>query len=214
MKTILYYTSNRETPKFEAKIVAKLLENCGNLPIISVSQKPMDLGKNICVGDVGHSYLNLYRQQLVGAKKAKTEYLIFAEADFLYPKEYFEFEPKGENIYLYDNVWILHKRKLASFRRKSFSHGVQFVKRKYLIDRLERGLKGLPKWFDGNPSPWMSHKQRRLVTTPLFTFFHGDIPCISFKTGDGMNMWTALKKNWCLVFSILCLVRIRPNIKH
>jgi hypothetical protein len=194
MKTILYYTSNQEKPEFEKKIINKLLKNCGGLPIISVSQKPMDLGKNICVGNVGHSYLNLYRQQLVGAKKAKTEYLVFAEADFLYPKEYFELEPTGENVYLYNNVWILHRRKVMSFRKKSYSHGAQIVKRDYLIERLEKGLKGLPEWFNGNPVPWLSRKQRKFVTVPPFALFHGDIPCISFKTGDAMNMWTAIER--------------------
>jgi hypothetical protein len=159
-----------------------------------VSQKPLKLGKNICVGDVGHSYLNLYRQQLMGAKAAKTKYLVFAEADYLYPKEYFEFEPKDKNVYLADNIWILYKRKLLSFRKKNYSHGAQIVKRKYLINRLEKGLKGLPEWFDGNPVPWLSTKQKKLVAEPPFTLFHNEIPCISFKTGDGMNMWTATKK--------------------
>ena len=49
--TIIYCSSNKELPEFEAKIVANLLKNCGDLPIISVTQKPMDLGRNICVGD-------------------------------------------------------------------------------------------------------------------------------------------------------------------
>ena len=194
MKTILYYTSNREDPKFERKIIRKLLENSGGLPIVSVSQKPMNLGKNICVGDIGHSYLNLYRQQLIGAKKARTKYLIFAEADYLYPKEYFEFEPKNENVYLYDNIWILYKRKYLSFRKKNISHGAQIVKRKYLIERLENGLKGMPQWYNGNPVPWLSRRQMKLVTEPPYSLFHGNIACISFKTGDGMNMWTAIER--------------------
>lgn len=203
MKTVLYYTSNQESASFEAKIIAKLKENCNGLPIVSVSQKPLKLGKNICVGNVGHSYLNLYRQQLIGAKAARTKYLIFAEADFLYPKEYFEFEPDGKNVYLSDNIWILYSRKLLSYRRKDYSHGAQIVKRAYLIERLEKGLKGLPEWFDGNPVPWLSTKQKKLVTEPPFTKFHTETPAISFKTGDGMNMWTAtLKQRHCRKMSL------------
>ena len=193
-KTILYYTSNRENSRFEKKIIAKLVENSGGLPIISVSQKPMELGKNVCVGNVGHSYLNLYRQQLIGAKKAKTDYLVFAEADYLYPEEYFNFEPSGKNVYLYDNIWILHSRKLLSFRKKNISHGAQIVKRTYLINRLEKGLKGMPEWYDGNPVPWLNHEQINLVINPPHVLFHGDIPAISFKTGEGMNMWTAIER--------------------
>jgi len=195
MKTVIYYTSNRERPEFEAKIVAKLLENCNGLPIISVSQKPMKLGRNLCVGNVGHSYLNLYRQQLIGAKEANTKYLIFAEADFLYPKEYFDYEPTIDNVLLCDNVWIIYNRKFYSYRKKNISHGAQIVKRNYLIDRLEKGLKGMPEWYDGNPVPWFSNAQKKLVTEPPYTSFHTNIPCISFKTGNGMNMWTAVERN-------------------
>ena len=191
MKTILYYTSNRESPTFEKKIIKKLLENSGGLPIISVSQKSMDLDKNICVGNVGHSYLNLYRQQLIGAKKAKTEYLVFAEADFLYPKEYFNFKPDGKNVYLYGNIWILFKNRVRSFRKKDCSHGAQIVKRSYLIERLEKGLEGLPEWYDGNPPPWKNKKQKRYVANPPNIRISGKIPALSFKTGNGMNTKTA-----------------------
>lgn len=65
-KSIVYYTSNHEKPEFEQKIIDDLLSKRGDLPIISVTQKPMDLGTNICVGDVGLSYLNARRQMLIG----------------------------------------------------------------------------------------------------------------------------------------------------
>ena len=55
-KTIIYYTSNREDERFESRVRANLLKVCGNLPIISVSQKPIyGFGFNIPVGDVGVS---------------------------------------------------------------------------------------------------------------------------------------------------------------
>lgn len=194
MKTILYYTSNKENPRFESKIIQTLIENNPDLPIISVSQKPMDLGENICVGDVGLSYLNLYRQQLIGARAAKTEYLVFAESDFLYPPEYFEFNPSGGDVYLYDNLWIVFKNKIRSYRRKNVSHGAQVVKREFLINRLEKGLKGLPEWFDGHPVPWLSHGQKRLVQNPPHELFTGSVAAVSFKTGDGVRKFTNTDK--------------------
>src|SRR3990172_149397 len=106
-KTIIYYTSNREDPKMEQKVIDDMLAKSGNIPIISVSQKPMKLGANICIGDVGHSYLNCRKQMLMAAKLAKTEYIIAAESDILYPPEYFNFEPTGENVYRYFNVWVM-----------------------------------------------------------------------------------------------------------
>ena len=44
-------------------------ESAGDTPIISVSQKPMDLGNNICVGDVERSSQNGYMQLLIGCVK-------------------------------------------------------------------------------------------------------------------------------------------------
>lgn len=103
-KTILYYTGNRKHPEFEARVRDTLVKNNPGLPIVSVSQKPLNLGKNICVGDVGASYLNVYRQMFIGAQAVDTEYIVFAEDDFLYPPEYFAFEPQGGDFYRYDNV--------------------------------------------------------------------------------------------------------------
>jgi len=189
-KTILYYSSNREDPVFEQKIVDDLLSKAGNLPIISVTQKPMNVGKNICIGDKGQSYINEWRQIVIGAKEATTEYLIMAESDFLYPPEYFQFEPKGENIYLYDNVWIMWMEgTFKSFHRKSRSEGAQVIKRQYLIDILEAYLVRYPGWWgeeykkEGpHHSPYFSaHRKKKIA------FFHGENPSISVKTRQGIN---------------------------
>src|SRR5687768_2212371 len=105
--TIIYYTSNREDSKFESKVQETLLKNCGGLPIISVSQKPIDLGTNICVGDMGVSGFNMFRQVQIACGAATTAFVISAEADCLYPPDYFEFSPprldacfRNSNLYV------------------------------------------------------------------------------------------------------------------
>ena len=171
MKTILYYTSNREDPEFEEKIRSNILNNAGGLPIVSVSQKPIDFGKNICVGDIGHSYESEWKQILAGARKAKTKYLVFAEADFLYPEEYFSFKPDGKNLYRYNNVWILWKKGSNAYRRKKYSEGAQIVQRKYLIKKYEEYFNGQGNYpLEGEIYEWF-----------------GKNPCVSFKTGDGVR---------------------------
>lgn len=185
-KTIIYYTANTEDPEFEAKIFKNILRQKGNLPVISVSQKPIDFGKNICVGEVGHSYFNEYRQMLIGAKAAKTSYVVLTESDFLYPECYFSFKPKVANIYRYNNIWILYKDpRIYSYRRKAYSIGAQICNREYLINILETNLEGKPEWSDKE----VVLKNRRgfdMFNVP-FEFFDGDIACISFKTGRGMR---------------------------
>jgi hypothetical protein len=168
-KTILYYTSNQEDPEFEQKIQDNLLSKCGDMPIVSVSQKPIELGQNICVGDIGFSYKSEFHQILIGAKAATTEYLVFAESDFLYPPEYFSFTPTGGNIYRYDNIWIVFNRSPKFFRRM-YSNGAQIVKREFIIPILER-YDSWHKDYDG----------------AKFEYIHGENPCLSFKTGRGMT---------------------------
>ncbi len=177
-KTILYYTSNRENPIFEQKIRDNILAQSGDLPIISVSQKPIMFGHNIFVGDIGHSYLNVFKQILIGAKEAISDYLVFCEADFLYPKEYFEYEPIGDNLYRYDNVWLVFKNKGQSYYRKRWSNGAQVAKREFIIDELEKYMKNPKEDYNGVP----------------FEFFTGEVPCISFKTGDGMRAGSGFEK--------------------
>lgn len=194
-KTIIYYTANREDPEFEEKIRGNILKQKGDLPIISVSQKPIDFGKNICVGDVGNSYINAWRQILIGAKEAKTEYVVMAEADFLYPQEYFEFDPEEADVYKYSNVWIIFTWKFNYFFRKDYSEGAQICKREYLIKALEEHLEGQPEWYDGRFV--IKDKKGRHKKSPFIRpneSFGGDIPCVSFKTGKGVRWMTDFMK--------------------
>jgi hypothetical protein len=189
--TVLYYSSNVEKPDFEKKIIANLVKST-DLPIISVTQKPTKLGRNICVGEIGNSYINEYQQILVGLKEIKTEYYISAEADYLYPTDYFTFEPDGENIYRSNNVWIVFNK--GGYRKKPYSEGAQIANTKYMIKFIEWYLDGLPKMFNGRPSEadpfyhtYMKH-QKALWKLP-FTFFETS-PCLSFKTGNGVRKGT------------------------
>ena len=198
--TILYYTANVEEPAFEEKIRAALVSIVGGhrknaLPVISVSQKPIDLGTNICVGEHGACYANEYRQILIGAQAAKTTWLIAAEADCLYPPTYFAFDPPGGDLGRYDNVHILW-RNLAygsAFRKKRNSEGAQVVRREFLIERLQQAFKGLPEWHDpkedwGIPVYRQHEWQFYGACTTL------DAPSvISVKTGRGVRPTTQVQ---------------------
>ena len=194
-KTILYYTCNRENESFESKIMSNILTKSGGLPIVSVSQKPIKFGKNICVGDVGMSYFNEFRQILIGAKEVKTEYIVFAEADFLYPEEYFNYNPSGDsNIYRYDNIWMVFIHGL--YTRKNFSNGAQIAKRDYIVSLLESYFANQPQWadrsykiVDGNGKPKLDYLGSE------FEYFHGGVACISFRTMEGMTSKSYYKRH-------------------
>jgi len=107
--TVLYYTSNKIPDIFATNIKNQILSVIEYLPIISVSQKPIDFGYNICVGDIGISVFNLYRQVLIGAKAAKTKYVVLCEDDCLYTREHFTCYRPPENLFGYNhNKWGLY----------------------------------------------------------------------------------------------------------
>jgi len=180
--TCVYYSANVEDPEFEQKIIDNLKQQIGDIPIISVSRKPMDLGKNICIGEQPVCYSNSFKQLLIGLKEAKTKFCIAAEADVLYPPDYFRFiPPTDNNAYRYTNVWVFWKRK-GAFWNKSFSEGAQMCGREYWIERIEKALNG--------HQGWEPMEKPRKIANSIFTtnsnYSWTGNPVITFKTGQGM----------------------------
>ena len=91
-----------------------LLCSANGHPIISVSQQPIDFGENICVGDIGRSWLSLYKQLFEGVRRAKTKYVAMAEHDCVYAPEHFRWIPPREDTFYYnDNCWLVQHSSLT-----------------------------------------------------------------------------------------------------
>jgi len=176
-KTIIYYTSNTEKESFENKVRENILKLSKGLPIISVSQKPMDFGKNICVGELEQNYDNAFYQALVGCEEAKTEYVAMCEDDCLYPEGYFDFEPTDPNvIYTYDNVWLMWDR---HNRTRFYKHGTTAGSIMLSRELYIKMLKGKPPVFKGRKLNWQT--------------FTG-LPLVNIKTRNGVSFGTELTK--------------------
>jgi len=140
-KTIIYITANRIDTKLGEYVKKKLL--CADLPIISVSQKAMQFGTNICVNNIGHNEFNVYKQMLIGVEAAKTQYVIWAEDDCLYPPCHFEFTPiENDVIYFNKNIWkysdiYLYKGSPSICTIHSNRENLLFV----LNDSMKNGMK-------------------------------------------------------------------------
>lgn len=146
--TIIYYTSNREDPLFEQRIRDNILEVSGGLPIISVSQKPIDFGKNICVGDVGVSGFNMFRQVEIACRAATTDFVISAEADCLYPPDYFEFIPSQLDVpYRNANLYVMPDHRDYFFHKAEGATHAQIVGRLFYLETLKKLFKDAPKWY-------------------------------------------------------------------
>ena len=184
MITVIYYTSNREREQFEQKIRERLLSAIGDLPLISVSQKPIDFGHNICVGDIGVSDANVFKQLLIGCQEAKTPLIATAEADCLYPPTgYFDFRPqKVDMAHFHSNLWVLRKGRFK-YRRKGRSLSALVSGREYLIQRIERRLR---RW---------NGKEKILGVFWKgigWEFFDSTLPVVNIKTEEGMRPRTRL----------------------
>jgi len=197
-KTIIYYTGNTERESFEKKVTDNILKLKGDIPVISVSQKPIDFGRNICVGEVGQSYLNAFRQCLRGCEEAKTPFLVMTESDCLYPEGYFDFEPTElDTIYTYDNVWLMWDREHRThFYKHGTTCGSIVLGREFYIKMLKEGLEGKPEWGDIKAGPDFFKPELKWKT------FTGK-PLINIKTRNGVSFGTTLTKGIKPVRSLL-----------
>lgn len=106
-KGLVYYTDNHG-PTNILDICRRQIQKCidmYNLPLISISQKPMDFGKNI-VMDIGRSNESIFKQILKGVEESDTEILFLLEHDLLYNPSHFNFMPENDKTFYYDrNRW-------------------------------------------------------------------------------------------------------------
>ncbi len=183
MITVIYMSSNREDPEFEEKIRQDLLSKWDGL-IVSVTQKPVDLGQNICVGDVGASGYNFCRQVLMACEASSSHFVTHAEADCLYSPDYFSFiPPRLDAAYRNSNIYVqkYHNDYACKKEGSTFS---QVVGREFYIKRLKELFDGLPEWSTEYKNfPREIHK--KLFNS--YEYFETKYPCISFKTGQGMR---------------------------
>jgi len=192
LTTILYYTSNREKPQFEKRVKENLLKVSGGLPIISISHKPMNFGKNICVGDVGVSGFNMFRQVQMGLREAKTKFVISAESDCLYPPDYFKFTPPEDNLpYRNSNLYVVPDAREYFFYKKEGATHSQVVGRDFYLTRLDKLFKDAPDWSTEEFNfPRERHKMVDVFFEDEIRYFRTENPVVQIKTHRGMRYFT------------------------
>lgn len=139
-KGIIYYTDNRLKEPIFSTVQEQLLN--ANLPIISVSLSPINLGYNI-VFDGVPGYVSMVSQILTGLKASTAEYIFFCEHDVLYHPSHFDFTPKRDDIFYYNlNNWRWDYPNDRLIRYDGLTSLSQLcASRKLLIDYYELLLK-------------------------------------------------------------------------
>lgn len=177
------------------KVQEQILQAVGDAPIISVSQKPIDFGRNICIGEVGFSTYNLYKQVLIAVREAKTEYVATAEDDVLYPKEHFIYRP--DNAIGYDlNKWSLFTWREPIFSKRPDRRTMTgcTAPREMLLNTLEERYRKYPtlesvppeiyKYYWGEPGRFEDHLGISKVPTEKWEC---KVPSVSFCTPEALG---------------------------
>jgi hypothetical protein len=184
-KEIIYYTDGRLEGTYLCKLVRSLILK-SNLPITSVSLKPIDFGRNIYFRE-SRRHSTLYKQILIGLKASKARFVFFCEHDVLYHKSHFEFKPEREDIYYYNNNWL--KFRMSDGKVVSYDSGPLSqlcASRKLLIKHYEKRLamiKNGERAYGYEPGSGQS----RAIDNPGIEYFYSKIPNIDVRHGKN---WT------------------------
>ena len=153
MKEIIYYTDNRLDENIARESRKTLI-----LPVVCVSLKPMDFGRNIVI-NLLPGIITMTKQILAGLEASMADVIFFCEHDVLYHPSHFDFIPPDDKFYYNVNVWrwdypknrcITYDRLrslsgLCAKRKVALEH---YKKRINLIERMElKDTSREPKWI-------------------------------------------------------------------
>jgi hypothetical protein len=146
--TIIYYTANVVPEPFAEGIRNQILTAAPDMPIVSVSHKPIRFGQNIVVNLPRH-HLSIYRQALLGAKEARTRYIVLCEDDVLYSPEHFKHRPH-QDVFAYNighwGLYTWEQKPVFSWKGRR-TLGNLICERDLFIHAMEERFK---RWPDDN----------------------------------------------------------------
>lgn len=179
----VYYTSNRldaKRPHFAKAVRDQLLKSLdGEFPIITVSHEPLDFGdKNVVIGPVERSHLQIYRNVLHGAIAAASAfaaapYIALCEDDALYTRGHFRTHRPPAHKFAYDfNKWGMNTWNdppVFGYRARAVINHL-IAPRKLLIESLNERFHKFKDVPDSEiPIQWwgdLGRYERKLGCTP------------------------------------------------
>lgn len=188
--TIIYYSSNREKPDFEKRVMENLLKVRGDLPIVSVTQTHPGPVEGLITGDVGVSGFNMFRQVQMALELVKTKFVISAEADCLYPPDYFQFMPERDDVcYRNSNLYVMPDARDYFFYKEEGATHAQVVGTEFYKERLDSYFYGAPEW---SPTEKNFPKERwgKEDVFDEIEYFRTENPVFQIKTHRGMRYFT------------------------
>lgn len=175
-RVIVYYTDGKIEASLAIAVRQHLKKVAGPIPIISVTQKPLDFGKNICVGYKDRNYDSMYEQMLAGVKAAPDNSIIYlCEHDVFYHPSHFAKIPSFNNGVSINQNKVYWANGYDTFcpspPQKAWSQTIG--NREYLLQKLEQRKqgKGLKlrwfKWNSNRPNIDIRHNEN-FTKTPKY----------------------------------------------
>jgi len=142
-RTIIYYTDHHIDEQLARAMRKNLKKVAANIPIISVSQQPLNFGKNICVGVKPRSNISIYEQILAGLEAAEPQSVIYlCEHDVAYNPSHFVHVPEVKDRLDYNQnryYWAPGQPDFLPARGQwALSHLVAY--REFLIEKVKESL--------------------------------------------------------------------------
>jgi hypothetical protein len=177
----------------------------GDLRIVSVSQKPLDFGDNICVGEIGISVYNLFKQVLVGAREVKTKFMICAEDDYLYNLDRFKFIfPRDDTFYYDTNRWGMNRDGRYFWRPRTIL-GMCMAPAQAMVDTLESRFTIVPS-ADSHLIKYFSEpgKYEEIYGVPIVRMerVHLDSPTITFNHKESLGKARMVRPTDTVVYNL------------
>lgn len=98
---VIYYSDCRPDPFILDACREQLRLAVGDLPIVSCTLKPVDLGLNVVL-PLERGYLTMARQILVALELSDADVIFFAEHDLIYHASHFQFRPESTDTFYYN----------------------------------------------------------------------------------------------------------------
>jgi hypothetical protein len=187
--TILYYTANHTPEHFAQNVRDDLLRVVDDrCDIISISQKPIDFGMNICVGELERCAYHVYHQILCGAYLTMTPFVACCEDDTLYTWEHFTVRPPADTFYYNKSRWILEGRGCYRWRDRTTMCAC-IAPTELLIDTLDQRFKKYPTLEEGRVRAFgepgrCEHRLR--LPVPKLHYFKTESPIVTFNHEFGL----------------------------
>jgi len=191
---IVYYTDSQIEDRLANAVRKNIKKWAGPIPIISVSQAPLDFGENICIGEQPRKYKSIYEAVLRGVSAAPEGAVIYLlEHDVFYHPSHFAFLPADRDSMYFNReryYYILGKDSFYPARgRRALSQCVAY--REAIIRHAEERLSSIAG--DDITERWDDLEKRSSVK---YENFRSDRPNVDIRHGNNFTGHGTYKKDY------------------